>query len=57
MACGILVPLPRSEPGSSAMKVQSPNQYATREFPRILKLFFFLFGWLNFMFASHFINI
>ena len=33
MACGILVPWPGTEPRSSAMRVQNPNHWITREFP------------------------
>ena len=32
MACGILVPWPGIEPGPAAVKAQSPNYWATREF-------------------------
>ena len=32
-ACGILVPRPGIEPGSTAVKAQSPNHWITREFP------------------------
>ena len=33
-ACGILVPHPGIEPGSLAVRVQSPNQWTTRESPQ-----------------------
>ena len=33
MACGILVPQPEIDPGSSAVKVLSPNHWTAREFP------------------------
>ena len=33
MACGILVPQPGIEPRPSAVRVQSPNHWAAREFP------------------------
>ena len=32
-SCGILVPQPGIEPGSSAVKLQSPNHWTTRELP------------------------
>ena len=34
VACGILVPWPGIEPRSSAVRMQCPNHWATREFPR-----------------------
>ena len=33
MACKILVPWPGTEPGPSAVSVQSPNHWTIREFP------------------------
>ena len=39
MACGILVPQPGPEPTPSAVKVQSPNLWTTREFPQPQLLF------------------
>ena len=33
VACGILVPWPGMETGSSAVKAQSPNHWTSREFP------------------------
>ena len=33
-ACGILVPHPGIEPGSLAVRIQSPNQWTTRESPQ-----------------------
>ena len=41
VACGILVPQPGIEPGPSALKVQSPNHWTTREFPNDFFFFFF----------------
>ena len=43
-ACRILVPWPRIEPRPSALKVQSPNLWTTREFPVLG--FSGLFCWL-----------
>ena len=40
LAYGILVPRPGSEPGHLAMRVQSPNHWTTREFPRVFFVFF-----------------
>ena len=34
-ACGILAPRPGIEPGPSAVRTQSPNNWTTREFPLI----------------------
>ena len=34
MACGILVPRPRIEPGPLSVRVQSPNHWTTSEFPK-----------------------
>lgn len=36
MACGILVPQPGIEPGSSAVKAQSYNHWIAKESPIIL---------------------
>ena len=36
MACGILVPQSGIEPEPLAVKAQSPNHWATREFPSFL---------------------
>ena len=44
IACRILVPWSRIEPGPSALKVQSPNLWTTREFPALG--FSSLFCWL-----------
>ena len=33
LACGILVSLPRLNPGPFSVKAQSPNHWTTREFP------------------------
>jgi len=33
MACGILVPRPRTEPAPAAVKAPSPNHWITRKFP------------------------
>ena len=38
MACGILVPQPGTEPGLSAVNVQSPNHWVAREFPETIFL-------------------
>ena len=42
MVCSILVPQPRIEPGSLLVKVQRPNHWAAREFPRKCSCFVFL---------------
>ena len=44
-ACGILVPRPGIEPRPTAVKVPSPNQWTTREFPifRFLRNFHTVF--------------
>ena len=34
VACGILVPWPRTKPGPSAVKTRSPNHYTSRAFPK-----------------------
>ena len=47
-ACGILVPWPGIEPGASAVKVQSPNHWTTREFPPS-------YGWTTFCLSIHFL--
>ena len=36
LACGILVPRPGIEPGPSAVRAQSPNDWTTREFPHYI---------------------
>ena len=41
MVCSILVPQPRIEPGSLLVKVQRPNHWAAREFPRKCSCFVF----------------
>ena len=38
LACWILVPWPRIEPMSLAVKTRSPNRWTTREFPEIYQL-------------------
>ena len=41
MACGILVPPPGTKHRPSAVRVQSPNHWTTREFPKLIFLFSF----------------
>ena len=33
MACGVLVPPSRIEPGPSAVRAQSPNRWTAKDFP------------------------
>ena len=41
VACRILVPQTGVKPRPLAVKVESPNPWTTREFPRILKMYLF----------------
>ena len=41
MACGIFVPWPGTERRPSAVKEQSPNRWASREFPMISDLWYY----------------
>ena len=41
MACGILVPQPGTRYIPSAVKLQNPNHWTTREFPKLIFLFSF----------------
>ena len=43
--CRILVPQPEIEPGPSAVKMQSPNQWTCRGFPRLSELLIIHFLW------------
>ena len=48
VACGILVPCPGIEPGSLAVKVQSPNHWTTREVPPLeFQSHFLKVSWYN----------
>ena len=50
-ACGILVPRPGIEP--SAVKVQSPNHWTTREFPSFLPINISLYAYTTFGLSIH----
>ena len=57
VAWGILVPQPEIEPGPSAVRLQSPSHWTTREFPRktlnVFKTILVLFCFCLFVSVSH----
>ena len=59
MACGILDPQPGPEPTPSAVKVQSPNLWTTREFPQpqLLTIIYKEYIWKTNIFLFRFTQI
>ena len=53
MVCGILVPPPGIEPGSSAVKAPSPNHWMAKEF--LCRLLFFIYLFLKFIYLFLFL--